>query len=174
MFWGIAPESGLIWGCEPMDLVSRIVGHEPRHNIVQAMQAPLTRSRKFPRPGLARPAWARIVCQLLAVLMLSGLAGCQSMNVPLAQWRAGYDSGLSKKITKEETKAASSEKVEEPRTLLGRWLNPQGSDDVKDDDEATKGPSSKSSSTLVLGSDGWRPMLKPRPIRKQTKSSTKR
>jgi outer membrane protein assembly factor BamD (BamD/ComL family) len=89
------------------------------------------------------------------------MAGCQSFSVPLAQWRAGYDPSLAKKISPEEKDRATSETVEEPRSLLGRWLNPKGSK-VASDDKDAKAPSSKSPDTLVLGSDGWRPMLKPK------------
>jgi outer membrane protein assembly factor BamD (BamD/ComL family) len=93
--------------------------------------------------------------------LASGSAGCQSFSVPLAQWRAGYDPSLAQKISQEEKDRTASEKVEEPRTLISRWLNPKGSD-VAPDAKDSKVPSSKSSSTLVLGSDGWRPMLKPK------------
>jgi TolA-binding protein len=112
------------------------------------------------------PGRRRHLAGSVAVALLAGsLTGCQSFSVPFAQWRAGYDSGLAKKITPEEKQASSLETVEEPRTLLARWLSPKGSDvstDGKDTDDASKLPNSKSSSTLVLGSDGWRPMLKPK------------
>jgi outer membrane protein assembly factor BamD (BamD/ComL family) len=98
-------------------------------------------------------------CALLA-LAATGLAGCQSFSVPFAQWTAGFDPSLAKKISKAEKDGSTSEKVDEPRTLLQRWLNPKGDGEAKDDD-SSKVPSSKSASTLVLGSDGWRPMLKP-------------
>ena len=96
------------------------------------------------------------MCGGLAV----GLCGCQSFSVPFAQWRAGYDSGLAKKITKEEKDSTTSEKVEDPRNLLERWLTPKGTADSKSD--PTGVPKSDSPSSLVLGSDGWRPMLQPK------------
>ncbi|MFO0892254.1 MAG: outer membrane protein assembly factor BamD [Isosphaeraceae bacterium] len=98
---------------------------------------------------------------LVVPLLACAATGCQSFNVPLAQWRAGYDPGLAKKITKEEKNGTASEKVEEPRRLLGRWLGPKGSEPAPEGKDADV-PSSKSSSPLVLGSDGWRPMLKPK------------
>jgi outer membrane protein assembly factor BamD (BamD/ComL family) len=114
----------------------------------------------LPRPGRTR----HLAGPLAAALLVCSQAGCRSFGVPLAQWRAGYDSGLSKKITPEEKQAASSEKVEQPHTLLERWLNPKGSTpgSDQDKDDGPKVPNKNSSSTLVLGSDGWRPMLKPK------------
>ena len=103
---------------------------------------------------------ARAVRLLSAALLACGLAGCQSFSIPFAQWSAGYDPGLAKKITSAEKDGTTSDKVEEPRTLLKRWLNAKKDKDAKDDDSASL-PSSKSPSTLILGSDGWRPMLKP-------------
>ena len=69
--------------------------------------------------------------------------------------------GLTKKISKEETDRTASDKIEEPRTLLGGGSTPR---------EATSKTTAmrpsllrpKSGSTLILGSDGWRPMLKPK------------
>jgi outer membrane protein assembly factor BamD (BamD/ComL family) len=124
-----------------VNLDSRNVGHESRSITVHAL---------------------RILSALLAAVFLIGLAGCQGFDVPFAQWRAGYDTSLTKKISKEERDGKVSENIEEPRTLLGRWLNPKGSGAPVDDD-SPKVPSAKSGSTLVLGSDGWRPMLKPKP-----------
>ncbi len=103
---------------------------------------------------------ARTPAVLCAAALAVGLCGCQSFSVPFAQWRAGYDSGLAKKITKEEKDSSTSEKVEEPRNLLERWLTPKGTADSKSDPMGV--PKSDSPSSLVLGSDGWRPMLQPK------------
>ena len=111
------------------------------------------------RPGTR--GGARRLRSLAAALLALGLAGCQGLDVPIAQWRAGFDQGLTRKISKEEKDCAVSDKIEEPRTLLGRWLNPKGSD-VATTTIPPKVPSAKSGSTLILGSDGWRPMLKPK------------
>lgn len=146
-----------------MDLVPRNVGHEPRRNMPDPSRV---RARGFaPRRAAACRLLTRILWprpRLLAAAALAcGLAGCQSFGVPLAQWRAGYDSSLAKKITKEEKSNASNETVEEPRTLIQRWLSPKGAEATKSAG-ANGVPNSKSSSTLVLGSDGWRPMMKPK------------
>jgi len=144
-----------------MDQVFRKVGHESRPNTVHD-QRPDHAISGTPRLTAARAwGWVKALRPLSAALLACGLAGCQNFNVPFAQWTAGYDSGLAKKISKEEKTNASSETVEEPRTLLQRWLNPKTGGDAKDED-SSKLPSSKSSSTLILGSDGWRPMLKPK------------
>jgi outer membrane protein assembly factor BamD (BamD/ComL family) len=59
--------------------------------------------------------------------------------------------------------SSASNKVEQPRTLLERWLNPKGSNpSEKKNEDPDALPNSKSESTLVLGSDGWRPMMKPK------------
>ncbi len=144
-----------------MPLASIKVDHELGPRIVCAPPDPPT---KFRLPGgtsgtrrTRLRGW--IVRVPIAAFIACGLTGCSSFNIPLAQWRAGYDSGLAKKITKEETDRTASEKVEEPRALIGRWLNPKGSK-VSAEEKDADVPSSKSSSTLVLGSDGWRPMFK--------------
>ncbi|MGO9601725.1 MAG: tetratricopeptide repeat protein [Isosphaeraceae bacterium] len=140
-----------------MDLVPRNVGREPRPEAMcdeSLARAPTT----FPRLSEAR--W---LGGLTLMLLGVSLAGCQSLSVPLSQWTAAYDHGLFKSISKDEAKSSASEKVEQPRTLLARWLNPKGSnvsEDKGDDSDAL--PNSKSDSTLVLGSDGWRPMMKPK------------
>ncbi len=142
-----------------MNQGSRNIGHKPRSLTVhdqRLVQIPL-RLRWFSRKWLDRARMVRLIC---AAMLAIGLVGCQSFSVPFAQWTSGYDSSLAKKISKEEKDGTTSEKVEEPRTLLQRWLNPKSATDDKDDD-AAKMPSSKSPSTLILGSDGWRPMLKP-------------
>jgi outer membrane protein assembly factor BamD (BamD/ComL family) len=72
---------------------------------------------------------------------LAALPGCQSTTGPLAVWRMGRDSSLSKGPTKAEL-------GEDNRSLMARWLSPKKNWHTED---ATPSP-------LVLGSDGWRPM----------------
>jgi outer membrane protein assembly factor BamD (BamD/ComL family) len=91
----------------------------------------------------------RALIFLLSLLPLCS-AGCQSFASPLAQWRAAYDGNLVKGPSKDEmadvTGSAGSDR------LLDRWLTPRKSPSGKDPDK---------SSTLILGSDGWKPMAKP-------------
>ncbi|MGZ3379948.1 MAG: tetratricopeptide repeat protein [Isosphaeraceae bacterium] len=143
-----------------MNQVSRNIGREPRPHTVHEQwldHAIPVGHRLSSKRG---SGWAKAVRLLSAALLACGLSGCQSFSVPFAQWTAGYDPSLTKKISKAEKDGTTSETVEEPRTLLQRWLNPKKDKEAKDDD-SSKLPSSKSPSTLVLGSDGWRPMLKP-------------
>lgn len=153
MFWAIVPESGPIWECEPMDLVPWNVGHEPSRVLVQGQ-----RRREWNMNGLPSGlnAGAARTRRLLGLMLASlSLCGCQGLGVPLAQWRAGFDSNLTKKLTKEEIADSRSEKVADSHTLLQRWLSPKSA-------SATSAGDPKSdSSTLILGSDGWRPMIKP-------------
>ncbi len=142
------------WGAEQPDLCwtpSHAMPHEPSK---QWASFPSLR-------GLARnnPTARSMVQTVLGACLVTALAGCQGLNIPFAQWSAGYDPSLAKKITADEKKGGASDKVEEPRTLIQRWLNPNASVDTKD--ESTKLPSSNSPSSLILGSDGWRPMMKP-------------
>ncbi|WP_165222923.1 tetratricopeptide repeat protein [Aquisphaera insulae] len=113
----------------------------------------------------ARDARTRARSAIPAMAIACGLclSGCQGLDVPIAQWRAAYDKGLTRPITQEERDTSASTKIEEPRTLLGRWLNPAGSNAPESDRPTSTTPSSRSGSSLVLGSDGWRPMLRPKP-----------
>ncbi len=143
-----------------MNQVSRNIGRHARFQNVHEhwlFRTTVPAQCALLKSGLHR---ARLVRPIFAAIMACALSGCQSFSVPFAQWTSGYDSGLAKKITKDEKENSSSEKVEEPRTLLQRWLNPSSASDPKDD-VVTKLPSSNSPSTLILGSDGWRPMMKP-------------
>jgi TolA-binding protein len=81
------------------------------------------------------------------------LAGCQSFTSPLAQWRAAYDGNLFKKMSPEEMADASG--PADSTNLLQRWLTPRQPPAIK--------PGADSSSTLILGSNGWRPFAKPVP-----------
>ena len=87
------------------------------------------------------------------VLLLVPLAGCANFVSPLAQWRAAYDSNLFKKLSPEEMADASG--PADSNNLFQRWLTPRSNPDA----QATESPTS----TLVLGSDGWRPIAKPAP-----------
>lgn len=133
-----------------MDLVPRSIGHE-------SSEVPVY-NRPHPSPG-PRPSSPRIPGVLTAAVFVCGLSGCQSFSVPFAQWRSAYDPGLAKKITDDEKKNSASEKVEEPRNLLQRWLTPRPGPESR---TAAATPDRDSPSTLILGSDGWKPMLKPK------------
>jgi TolA-binding protein len=80
------------------------------------------------------------------------MAGCQSFSGPLTQWRAAYDGSLFKGVSREEMADASSSV--DSQNLFDRWLTPRRSADAK----AENSPNS----TLILGSDGWRPITKPK------------
>ncbi len=121
------------------------------------------RSHDHRRPG--RPAPSRIPrsagallrnkpvgprARLAWVLMSLPLAGCQTFSSPLSQWRAAYDGNLVKGPTKDEMADVTSST--NSQSLFDRWLTPRRTPGSKSDDPG---------STLVLGSDGWRPMVKP-------------
>ncbi len=102
--------------------------------------------------GSGRASTSRTIVRLVARLLLPlGLTGCQSFSSPLAQWRAAYDSNLYKGLSPEEMADASG--PADSNNFLQRWLaprkNPAGNDPP--------------ASTLVLGSNGWRPIAKPAP-----------
>ena len=81
--------------------------------------------------------------------------GCQSFSVPFAQWRAAYDPRPGQEAHQEET--ADVREGRRPANLLQRWLTPAEQSRT----QAADAPTSDSPSTLILGSDGWQPMLKP-------------
>jgi outer membrane protein assembly factor BamD (BamD/ComL family) len=95
----------------------------------------------------ARPA------SLAILLLLVCCGGCQSIVNPISQWRAAYDGNLVKGPTKEEMADASS--PSDSQNLFERWITPRMS--------PASNSNAKSSSTLILGSDGWRPIAKPAP-----------
>jgi len=101
--------------------------------------------RPFPeKPPRRLGRWAAALFPLL-------FAGCQSFSSPLSQWRAAYDGNLFRGVSRDEMADASSSM--DSQNLFDRWLTPRRSPDAKPDGSA--------SSTLVLGSDGWRPITKP-------------
>jgi TolA-binding protein len=98
----------------------------------------------IPRPNpLARAG-------LLALALVPVcFTGCQSFVSPLARWSAAYDGGLVRGPTKDEMSDVSAPLDSD--SLLDRWLTPR-----RDAASRTR----DGSSTLVLGSDGWKPMTK--------------
>ncbi len=86
-----------------------------------------------------------LVCLFLTQL----LTGCQTFSSPLSQWRAAYDGNLVKGPTKEEMADAAG--FSDSDNLLERWLTPRPDPGAKSVDK---------SSTMILGSDGWRPIVK--------------
>ena len=93
--------------------------------------------------------------RLGALILLSLLpAGCSTFASPLAQWSAAYDNNLFKRISPEEMADAAG--PADSTNLLQRWLSPRTT-------ASGPGGGSSPSSSLVLGSNGWRPMAKPAP-----------
>jgi outer membrane protein assembly factor BamD (BamD/ComL family) len=78
------------------------------------------------------------------VALLAATSGCSGTGGYLSAWRKGLDSSLSKAPTKEE--------AGDDRSLMARWLTPKN---------PTTSQATKPRSTLVLGSDGWKPMEAP-------------
>jgi TolA-binding protein len=77
-------------------------------------------------------------------------SGCQTFVSPISAWRAAYDRGLTRGISKDEMADVSG--AADSQNFMDRWLTPR------------RGPissSNSSGSTLVLGSNGWRPVTKP-------------
>jgi TolA-binding protein len=88
---------------------------------------------------------------LLAYALLAvPLAGCQTVSNPFSQWRAAYDGKLVKGPTKDEMADVTT--ATDSQNLFDRWLTPRRAPGSKTDEPG---------STLILGSDGWRPMVKP-------------
>lgn len=109
------------------------------------------------RPQPAIPAdrtfRPRAVCLGLLALAMASCAGCSSFVNPISEWRAAYDSNLYRKLTPEEMADASG--PADSNNLFQRWLTPRSN--------PTYRPGDSSGSTMVLGSDGWRPMAKEAP-----------
>jgi outer membrane protein assembly factor BamD (BamD/ComL family) len=106
------------------------------------------------RWSLAAPIRPMRAGRLVALaLALVPLAGCANFVSPLAQWRAAYDGNLFKHMSPEEMADASG--TSDSTNLFQRWLTPRGNPAVKSSEPPT--------STMVLGSDGWRPIAKPAP-----------
>src|SRR4051794_17861287 len=80
-----------------------------------------------------------------ALLALLAMSGCQTGTGPLARWRMAHDASLAKGPTKEE--------VGDDRGMVARLFSPKKPSEM--------GPSAKSSSTSVMGSDGWSPLKPP-------------
>jgi outer membrane protein assembly factor BamD (BamD/ComL family) len=113
-------------------------------------------ARSEPSRGRNSAASARFVPATrlgILVLALVPLAGCANFVSPLSQWRAAYDGNLFKRVTPEEMADATG--PADPTNLFQRWLTPRGNPTLKSTDPPT--------STMVLGSDGWRPIAKPAP-----------
>jgi TolA-binding protein len=110
------------------------------------------RPRRRVAPNLCAGARRTAAAGWLFVSVL--LAGCQSVTSPLAQWRAAYDGNLFKRLSPEEAADVGGSPADSTN-LLQRWLTPRRN--------PAAGPSDSPSSTLILGSNGWRPIVKPAP-----------
>ncbi len=89
--------------------------------------------------------------RLIVLLGLVSLAcsGCSNFVSPWSQWRAAYDNSLFRRISKDELNDVSGSA--DSGNFMERWLAPKAG-------HAAIGRDSPSS--LVLGSDGWRPIAK--------------
>src|SRR5947209_3189374 len=107
------------------------------------------------RRSLAAPLRpARAVRRAALALALIPMAGCANFVSPIGQWRSAYDGNLFKRLTPEEMADASGGPADSTN-LFQRWLTPRGNPTLKSSEPPP--------STLVLGSDGWRPIAKPAP-----------
>src|SRR5208283_577860 len=113
MSWAIAPRSGPTWENEPMNQVSRNIGREPRPHTVHDQWLDHALPVGHLVSSRRGSGWGTAVRLLSTALLTCGLTGCQNFSVPFAQWTAGYDPSLSKKISKEEKDGTTSETVEE-------------------------------------------------------------
>jgi outer membrane protein assembly factor BamD (BamD/ComL family) len=96
-----------------------------------------------PRRVSARALW-----HALALAALIATPGCSSTGGGfLSLWRQATDSSLSKGPTKEE--------LNDNRNLMARWLSPKKNPHA--DPDSINPPS-----TLILGSDGYKPMQPPK------------
>ena len=102
-------------------------------------------------PGLGRRR-LRMIHALVALLALWS-AGCQSFTSPFSSWRAAYDRGTIPPISNEEMADVSNTGAQ---NLLDRWITPRN----PSTGTGTGAADGSSSSTLILGSDGWRPLAK--------------
>ena len=91
----------------------------------------------------------RLTCAAMALFPLL-CAGCQSFTSPLSAWRAAYDRGLIRPITNEEMADASGSG--NSQNLMDRWITPRNAGTANTNADGSAG------STLILGSDGWRPI----------------
>ena len=80
------------------------------------------------------------------------LGGCQSFTSPFSAWRAAYDGSLIKPISQEEMADVTG--TGDSQNLFERWVTPRRAG------MATNSADGSPSSTLILGSDGWRPIAK--------------
>jgi outer membrane protein assembly factor BamD (BamD/ComL family) len=108
-----------------------------------------------PSPARGRP-WNRVGHAAVALLPLI-FAGCQSLLSPLSSWRAAYDGSLIKPISNDEM--ADTGGAVDSQNLFDRWVTPRRSGVGTGVSPGTN-PADGSSSTLILGSDGWRPIAK--------------
>jgi outer membrane protein assembly factor BamD (BamD/ComL family) len=110
-------------------------------------------ARRWPRGRLTH-----MVVALSPVLF----AGCQTFISPLSAWRAAYDGSLIKPISKDEMADAGGSG--DSQNLFDRWVTPRrsgtGTGIGTGTGTGTDAADGSASSTLILGSDGWRPLAK--------------
>ncbi len=147
MSWGIVRGYGVYWECDVMVRVGRNV----QMSSVRRHTGPWVGARvQRSSAPLIGGAAHRLGLVALALLPLS-IVGCQGFSGPITQWRQAYDGGLFRGVSKDEMADASG--PADSQNLFDRWVTPR---------HAAKGTADGAApSTLVLGSDGWRPIAKP-------------
>jgi outer membrane protein assembly factor BamD (BamD/ComL family) len=148
MCWGIVLGSGLYWECDPMARVDRNVQFSAGFNQTRPRRD--AGSRQFAGPPAPEALMARARLAIVALLPLL-FAGCTSFSGPITQWRQAYDGGLFRGVSKDEMADASG--PADSQNLFDRWVTPRQAGGTPSDGSAP--------STLILGSDGWRPIAKP-------------
>ncbi len=108
-------------------------------NVVAQPDAPWLRAAGKP----CRAWW------VMALLLLAA-PGCQNFVNPISRWRAAYDDKLFRHLSPEETADVSGDP--NSTNLMQRWLSPRPNMTV---------PGRNNPSTLIMGSNGWRPITKP-------------
>ena len=108
------------------------------------------RSRRA-RPARRRRAALAALDDWRVALLAIALRRLPEFQQSLQPWRAAYDGGLIRPISKEEMADASG--PADSQNLFDRWVTPRR---CGGGHGGRLGPS-----TLILGSDGWRPIAKP-------------
>ncbi len=98
------------------------------------------------RPGTRRLARLAVL-SFVGIISLSGI-GCQGVRHSIAQWRSSYDtSGIAKGLSAEEKQSSGN--------MMTRLFRPGQKADAG-------GLTERNPSTMILGSDGWKPLATPK------------
>ena len=149
MSWAIVRDSGPYWECDPMVRGDRDLRGTcadcASHRGRRFLDSPISRGVAAGPPCRRRAvAWLALAPSvLLRPAARASSARSRSGGPPTTEtWSRG----------RPRTRWPTSPARPARTTLLDRWLTPRRSPAAKGDDK---------SSTLILGSDGWRPMAKP-------------